>query len=593
MKKKTFTIAVFTVTFILICTLLSVSVFAEDGSWAVKSATRQDPGNTVLIWTAEKGCSYQIYRSDKENGKYELIGKSDTSSFIDTRAAYPKAYWYKVSRNKGGTSEFSLPVKTGTNPQPLNAVPVIMYHNFVTAQDIKSGIPFDEYALDPSDFEADLAWLKANGYSTITSADLIRYIHGEQPLPKKAVIISIDDASWGVYTNAWPLLKKYNMKADLNIIGRSVDNTWDDLHAGGTRDGNPEPYCTWEEIIAMVKSGEINPCSHTYGFHRKNNNGRTGCRMKDGETAEEFAEAVIKDYKKVTGSITGWTHVVQKTMAYPYSKRTPQGDSIILENTGYEILMAGDSARGTDVNYFVEGADENGYVPLMSRPCRMDGHPISEYLDEAFANDAKNGVNGPEDISSLSVKQCENIAKYYSPFKDVAGTAWYAGSVYYGYVNSVMTGTSASRYSPEGTLTRGTVATLLYRLAGRPSVKTGSLPADIKTGQWYADPALWAVQNKIMETDASGKFRPDEVISRESLALCLYNYAIYKHMDTSASASLDRFKDASRVSEWAVPAFEWAVAVHVFNGGDGKLMPKNSLTRAQMVTVLQNWDNAF
>ena len=101
-----------------------------------------------------------------------------------------------------------------------------MYHNFVSEADIKNGVEFEEYSILPKDFEEDLLWLKNNGYITITSDDLLRHLEGKKSIPHKAVIISIDDGSWGVYKNAWPLLKKYNMKADFNVIGAQIDATW-------------------------------------------------------------------------------------------------------------------------------------------------------------------------------------------------------------------------------------------------------------------------------------------------------------------------------------------------------------------------------
>lgn len=57
---------------------------------------------------------------------------------------------------------------------------------------------FEEYSLDPADFEADLQYFRDNGYTTITSEDLLAYINGEKPLPDKALIISIDDGTQGV-----------------------------------------------------------------------------------------------------------------------------------------------------------------------------------------------------------------------------------------------------------------------------------------------------------------------------------------------------------------------------------------------------------
>ena len=80
-----------------------------------------------------------------------------------------------------------------------------------------------------------------------------------------------------------------------------------------------------------------------------------------------------------------------ETVAYPYSKRSPLGDRIVLENTGYKILMAGDGARGTAGNYFVRGCDFSNQLTLMSRPCRMNGTPIGVYLQRISERDFANG----------------------------------------------------------------------------------------------------------------------------------------------------------------------------------------------------------
>jgi peptidoglycan/xylan/chitin deacetylase (PgdA/CDA1 family) len=108
-----------------------------------------------------------------------------------------------------------------------------MYHNFVSEEDIRNGIEFEEYSISPSDFEQDLIWLKENGYVTITSAELLYFLENKEPIPQKAVILSIDDGSWGVYTNAWPLLKKHGMKVETYFTSDGDDlrgiNTPEDL----------------------------------------------------------------------------------------------------------------------------------------------------------------------------------------------------------------------------------------------------------------------------------------------------------------------------------------------------------------------------
>ena len=179
------------------------------------------------------------------------------------------------------------------------------------------------------------------------------------------------------------------------MIGAQIDATWDLLHSGGTRDGEPTPFCTWEELIEMQRSGEINVCSHTYGMHVYNKEKRVGMSMMENESPEEFALAVKKDYNLALSCIEGWLGTMTETVAYPYSKRSELGDKIVSENTGYKILMAGEGARGTAGNYFVRGCDFYNQLMLMSRPCRMNGTPIGVYLERIQEKDASNGVNIP------------------------------------------------------------------------------------------------------------------------------------------------------------------------------------------------------
>ena len=356
----------------------------------------QDPNNVVLLWSSSFNYEYSIYRSNNSNNGFKYIGRSITGSYRDATAKYPNEYYYIIKAKNLKTQqvvEFD-PICAIVAPDEVDSVSVIMYHNFVSEDDIKNGIEFEEYSISPSDFEQDLIWLKENGYVTITSAELLYFLENKEPIPKKAVILSIDDGSWGVYTNAWPLLKKYGMKADFNVIGAQIDATWELLHSGGTRKDEPAPFCTWEELIEMQASGEINICSHTYGMHIYNKEKRVGMSMMENESFEEFAEAVKKDYNLALSCIEGWLGNMTETVAYPYSKRSAIGDQIVLENTGYKILMAGEGARGTAGNYFVRGCDFSNQFTLMSRPCRMNGTPISVYLERIQEKDASNGVNG-------------------------------------------------------------------------------------------------------------------------------------------------------------------------------------------------------
>ena len=354
----------------------------------------QDPNNIVVIWETEQNCKYKVLRSGSRDGEYSYVGESQVGSYRDNTVKYPENYFYKIERTNylSKQVELSEPIGTVVNSEALSSVSVIMYHNFVSEEDVKNGIEYEEYSISPEDFEEDLIWLKNNGYITITSDELLEFLEKKEALPPKAVVISIDDGSWGVYKHAWPLLKKHGMKADLNVIGAQIDATWETLNSGKTRDGEAAPFCTWEELAEMQKSGVINICSHTYGLHVYNRNERIGMNLMENETEEEFATVVKEDYNLSVKCIRGWVGKAPKTVAYPYSKRCIESDNIILSNTGYEILMAGEGARGTVGNYFVTDCDISNQLMLISRPCRMDGTPISVYLERIERED-NNGIN--------------------------------------------------------------------------------------------------------------------------------------------------------------------------------------------------------
>lgn len=591
MKRKIILSFCLTAALLLVC--FPQAALAAPSTASLQSITWQDPHNTVLLWNAVPGYTYQVYRASSLNGSYTLLGTASCGSYRDDTASYPQAYFYKIQAvaPNGTQGELSAPMQAGTNPQKLDCVTVIMYHHFITEQDIKNGVKFNEYSISPEDFEEDLKYLKNNGYTTITSDDLAEYLHGRKPLPAKAILLSIDDGSEGVYTNAWPLLKKYRMKADLNVIGERIDEAWQTVRDGKTRVGEEAPYCTWNELKKMSASGEINLCSHTYGLHRYNRSGRVGAKKLDTETAEEYANVIKADFAKVTSSLTGWTHIVPRTMAYPYSRRSQVSDTVILENTTYEILMAGEGARGTQANYFVRGADFSSQLTLMSRPCRKNGTPLETYLADVQKVDHANGVNQPEDTLSLSDAECTAIAAQYPPFADVKATDWYSGSTYYTFVNGILLGTSATAFSPGKNVSRGMAATLLYRMAGSPAftatVSFDDLPAD----KWITTPALWAATNGILPGAKNNAYCPDNEVSREEVAMSLYQFARYSGLDCTAKADLSSFYDADTISAEALPAMEWAVAEGIFKGnGNNTLSPLDNVTRGQMATILMNWN---
>lgn len=169
---------------------------------------------------------------------------------------------------------------------------------------------------------------------------------------------------------------------------------------------------------------------------------------------------------------------------------------------------------------------------------------------------------------------------------DVAKNAWYHDAVDYMMRKGLMTGMSASTFDPEGTLTRAQLVTVLYRIEGEPTV-TGNMPfTDVEDGQWYSDAIRWAAQNGVVNGVTVTTFAPNTPITREQIAAILYRYTKSEPVKEN---KLNAFPDASKISEYAVEAMNWAVAERLIAGSDGKLLPQENATRAQIATILMRW----
>lgn len=357
----------------------------------IKSVTRQDNTRTVIMWDYKEGCTYKIYRSGSLDGDYYLIGNSDVGSYLDPTSVMYGPYYYKIEEIKSGetTGKFSDVAKTGFNAQNVTQVHVIMYHNVISDADIANGASFDGfYTIKYEEFRSDLIWLRDNGYNTITSKDLWLYMNGETTLPEKPVILSFDDGHNSIYRNVWPLLRGFGMKADFNVICANIDHATAAVNAGSNSMSRP---CTWDELEEMEKSGVINVCSHSYDLHKNLEDGRLGVMINDDESEEDYIEAMTEDYQKVLDSLGKIKEDPIYTFVYPGSVRSRVTDRVF-ESVGYQILMAGPKARGTNANYFVDGCDFETQYILMSRPCRYHNKPISGYIAANDSGDAALGI---------------------------------------------------------------------------------------------------------------------------------------------------------------------------------------------------------
>lgn len=176
-------------------------------------------------------------------------------------------------------------------------------------------------------------------------------------------------------------------------------------------------------------------------------------------------------------------------------------------------------------------------------------------------------------------------------FVDVKSNDWYSSAVTYVFDNGIMNGTSATTFAPNATVERSQVVQMLYNLEGQPTVTGNSGFSDIKSSDWYSKAVIWAERNGVVNGYENNTFRPGKAVSREEFAQMLYNYAVYKGYDLSASSNLTKFPDEKKVSTWAEKAMSWANGNELINGhDDGRLDPGGTAIRAQAASILMGFD---
>ena len=272
---------------------------------------------------------------------------------------------------------------------------------------------------------------------------------------------------------------------------------------------------------------------------------------------------------------------------YTFTRRASSG-------TTYDITV--NKAKNGSVRASVQRASKGSTVTLTVKP--DDGYALKELLVTAkdggeIQLTRKNSTSYTFTMPASDVTVEASFAEGESrlPFKDVAASAWYYDAVAYVYDNGMMNGTSADIFSPNNTLTRGMIAQVLYNLEDKPAV-SGSAFDDVAAGAWYADAINWAAGQEIVNGYGNGTFGPTDPITREQTAAILWRYAQWKGYDVSVGEDTNilSYQDASEISEWAVPAMQWACGAGLIQGKTGGILdPKGAATRAQVAQILQNF----
>ena len=178
-------------------------------------------------------------------------------------------------------------------------------------------------------------------------------------------------------------------------------------------------------------------------------------------------------------------------------------------------------------------------------------------------------------------------------FTDVKKGSWYYEGVLYVEGKGYMAGIGNNKFNPSGKMTRAMITQILYAMEGKPSITKSVGFKDIAAGKWYTNAVNWCAAKGIVAGYTSGKFGPNDSITRQQFAAILYKYSKYKKYDISATGSLNKFKDASSVTSYAVTPMKWAVGHKLLAGTDKGLEPKGTATRAQVAVILKAFDKSI
>ena len=182
-------------------------------------------------------------------------------------------------------------------------------------------------------------------------------------------------------------------------------------------------------------------------------------------------------------------------------------------------------------------------------------------------------------------------------FRDVAGPAdWSHEGIDYCVRRSLMVGTGVGTFSPDMACSRAQIVQILYNLSGdKTDYGNYYLPfTDVAPGDWFYEAVAWAYANDIVAGTSASTFAPNDVITREQMAVILYGYtAKFAPEFTGNAASLNTFPDAGSVANWAYAAMSWAVGNGLISGmgsgGVSYLAPQGSATRAQASAIIMRY----
>ena len=262
----------------------------------------------------------------------------------------------------------SINIKNIKDERAEITIPIIMYHS-INSNPAKS----NKYVITPQELERDIVYLKEHGYTTVFIEDIINYVRNGEKLPQKPIALTFDDGFYNNYLNAYPLIKKYNEKAIISVIGAETEKF------SKTVDTN-ENYASlsWENIKEMNESGYIEFLNHSYNMHSLNN-GRKGTKKNKNEITEEYQKIFTSDAEKTQRLFEENIGIRPICYTYPFGAISEESYKCIID---IGFLASLDACDGK----FTAKKFDEGCLYRIPRYIRTDKITLENIIEGHFTN---------------------------------------------------------------------------------------------------------------------------------------------------------------------------------------------------------------
>ncbi|MBQ3404591.1 MAG: S-layer homology domain-containing protein [Oscillospiraceae bacterium] len=409
-------------------------------------------------------------------------------------------------------------------------------------------------------YTSDISYeASATEHDSVYASDFCGISASNGTVEDSTVKISIDSpyifggsGIYGIYTDA-----------DLSLARSDVSV---DIHSSGS------PYGIAVEKVFAVDDSNVNVDVSSYPDF-----GEFSCYGILCENAAiNLSDAKNQVHSKVVNGLAVGCNLGLEVQDEPVEYAADYEAKNISLGDGVECLSPEDAAVSTG-SVVMKSEQDDSYLPVETFYSLSDTSKAAEEVLIGIKAD-----DNPPD---------EHVCPA-APFTDVDISQWYHEGIDFAIESGLMNGVAEDRFDPQGTTTRAMIVTILYRLDGEPAVDGENAFDDVEAGQWYTDAVVWANSNEIVNGYGEGKFGPADNITREQFATILFRYAQFKGYDVSVGEDTNilSYNDAFDISEWAMPAMQWACGAELMNGDNhGNLLPADGATRAQAATLFMRF----